>query len=391
MSHRAFADLAEGELARWSHRISDEDVDAFAALSGDDNPLHLDDDFARRHGFRSRVVHGMLLSAWLSRMLGTTLPGPGVLWLAQDSRFLAPAYVGDEITIEVRIKHCSPALRTLVLDTTIRNQREETLMSGEAKTMMLATPAAVQWNEMVAVVTGASRGIGAAVARGLGARGAKVVVNYHASAAAADEVVRAITASGGEAIAVQADVEREEDARRLSDAALEAYGRMDVVVSNATPPIERKPFEELSWAEVDRYWRAYVQSAFLIAQRALPGMKERGFGRFVNILTTAAVGKPPPNVAGYVAAKSALWGLTRSMAVELAPHGITVNAISPSAVMTDQWAGESERRRRALALSVPAQRLASPDDVAATALFLIGPEGGYLTGANLPVAGGEVM
>jgi 3-oxoacyl-[acyl-carrier protein] reductase len=391
MTPRAFGALAEGELARWSHRISDSDVDGFAELSGDDNPLHLDDEFARRHGFRSRVAHGMLLGAWLSRVLGTILPGPGVLWLSQDTTWLQPAYVGDLIEIEVRVTHRSPALRTLVLQTTIRNDREETLMTGEAKTMMLAEPAKVPWSEMVAVVTGASRGIGAAVARGLGARGAKVVVNYHSSAGAAQEVVDAVIAAGGQAVAVQADMETEAGGRGLCDAALEAFGRVDVVVNNATPPIERKPFEELSWAEVDRYWRAYVQSAFVLAQAALPGMKERGFGRFVHLLTSAAVGKPPANVAGYVAAKSALWGLTRSMAVELAPHGITVNAVSPSAVMTDQWSGEPERRRRALALSIPAQRLAGPDEVAATVLFLIGEEGGYVTGANLPVAGGEVM
>ena len=391
MNPRAFADLAEGEAARWSHQISAEDVDAFASVSGDVNPLHLDDDFAQRHGFRGRVVHGMLLGAFLSRVLGTILPGPGVLWLSQDTRFLAPAYVGDTIEIEVRITHFSPALRTIVLDTAVRNQRGETLMTGEAKTMMLAQPGAVPFEEMVAVVTGASRGIGAAVARGLGGRGAKVVVNYHANADAANEVVQAVGAAGGEAIAVQADVADEGAAALLCDAALEAYGRVDAIVNNATPPIERKPFEELTWAEADAYWRTYVQSSFLLAQRAVPGMRERGFGRIVNVLTSAAIGKPPPNVAGYVAAKSALWGLTRSLAVELAPAGITVNAVSPSAVLTDQWADEPERRRRALALSIPAQRLAGPDEVAGAVLFLLGPEGGYVTGANLPVAGGEVM
>jgi 3-oxoacyl-[acyl-carrier protein] reductase len=391
MRARPFASLAEGEVARWEHEISGSDVDAFAELSGDVNPLHMDDVFARQQGYRARVVHGMLLSAYLSRVVGTIFPGPGVVWLSQDVRFVAPAYVGDRIEVQVRLKHKSPALRTLVLESTISNQRGEKLVTGEGKMMMLAQKTVVPWNEMVALVTGASRGIGAATAKALGERGASVVVNYHENRGAADEVVSAVEEAGGRAIAVQADISDEASTAALADAALEAYGHVDAVVNNATPQIDRKPFEEVSWAEVDGYWRAYVQSAFVLTERLLPGMKERGFGRFVHMLTTAMWGTPPPNVAGYVAAKSGLWGLARSMAVELAPHGVTVNAVSPSAVITDQWAEASDTRRRALALSVPAQRLASPEEVAATIMFLLGEEGSYVTGANLPVAGGEVM
>ena len=241
------------------------------------------------------------------------------------------------------------------------------------------------------LVTGASRGIGAATARALGAKGARVVVNYRGSEDAAREVVESIEAAGGAATAVQADVSDQAQAERLADAALEAYGRVDVVVGNATPPIDRKPYTELSWDEVDGYWRTYVQSAFTLSQRLIPGMKERRFGRFVNVLTTAIWGTPPPETSAYVAAKSALWGLTRGMAVELAPFGITVNAVSPSAVMTDQWNGTADNRRRALAMGIPARRLADPEEVAGAVVYLAGNEAGYVTGANLPVAGGEVM
>jgi len=166
---------------------------------------------------------------------------------------------------------------------------------------------------------------------------------------------------------------------------------VDVVVNNATPAIVRKPLDETEWDEVDAYWRTYVQSPFAIAKRVLPGMKERGFGRFVHILTTSIWGTPPPNLTGYVAAKSGLWGMAKSMAVELAPFGVTVNAVSPTSVITDQWDDTPDTRRRALVLQVPAQRLPSPEEVAATVMFLVGKEGASLTGANLPVAGGEVM
>jgi 3-oxoacyl-[acyl-carrier protein] reductase len=313
------------------------------------------------------------------------------LWLSQSIRWTQAAYVGDCIDAEVRITHVSPHLRTIVLETKIFNDRKELLVTGEAKTMMLAQGGSVAWEEMVVVITGGSRGIGAGVARAFGHRGSRVVVNYHRRADAADEVVEAVMAAGGQALAVQADVTREDEVRRLGDAALSAYGRVDVVVNNASPPIERKPLSETSWADVDRYWRTYVHPAHALFQQFVPGMKERGFGRFVHVLTTAMWGTPPAGTGAYVAAKSGLWGLAKTMAVELAPFGITVNAVSPSAVATEQWGDVPDARLRALTMSVPARRLATPDDVAAAVLFLAGGDAGYVTGTNVPVAGGEVM
>ncbi len=390
MPPRTFSSIAEGDSVTWSHEIGAADVDAFVALSGDDNPLHVDDDFARLHGFRGRVVHGMLVGAFLSRVVGTVLPGPGAVWLSQSIRFAQPVYVGDRVEVTVSVTHKAEALRTLVLDTTVRNQHGATVLSGEARMMMLPISQTPPWEELTAVVTGASRGIGAAVSRAIGERGGRVVVNYHASGEAADAVAADVRDAGGDAIAVQADVSTQEGAKALAQAAQDHYGRVDVLVNNATPPIDRKPMMDLGWEEVDRYWNTYVQSAFTLSQAVVPGMKDRGYGRIVHTLTSAMWGTPPPNTAGYVAAKCGLWGLAKAMAVELASFGITVNAVSPSAVMTDQWEDASDNRRRAMAMSIPAKRLAGPEEVAATVLFLIS-EGAYVTGANLPVAGGEVM
>lgn len=381
----------EGKSVRWTHEVTQEDVDGFAHLSGDVNPLHLDDAFARRQGFRGRVAHGMLLGAFLSRVLGTVFPGPGVLWLSQTMRFLQPVYIGDQIEIVVRVVHRSELLRTLVLETTVLNQRGETVLTGEARVMTGEQGTTVPWNEMVAVVTGASRGIGAAIALALGSRGASVAVNYHERQEAAREVVSAIEAAGGHATAVQADVSTTQGTEALADAALQAFGRVDVVVNSATPPIRRKPLLDLTWEEMDYYWRTYVGSTFTLARRVVPGMKQRKFGRFVHILTSYLWGTPPPEMSAYLSTKAALWGMTRSMAVELAPHGITVNGVSPSPVMTDQWAEVPGSRRRALSLRVPVGRLCTTEDVAEAVLYLVGNGGAFITGANLPIAGGEVM
>jgi acyl dehydratase len=133
MSAKAFAELKQGDTVRWRHEVTAEEVDSFARLSGDVNPLHLDDAFGQQHGFRGRVVHGALMSAFISRVLGTELPGPGCLWLSQSMRFTQPVYIADPIEVVVRVVHKSESLRTLLLETTVENLRGETVLEGEAK------------------------------------------------------------------------------------------------------------------------------------------------------------------------------------------------------------------------------------------------------------------
>ncbi len=381
-----------GDSASWTHRLTEEDVRRFAELSGDYNPVHLDDSYARQHGFRSRIVYGMLAGgAYLSRVLGMLLPGPGALWLTQDTRFARPIYLGDEITITVRVTQKNDALRTLVLETAATNQRGERVQSGEAKVMMLMNEKTLPWDEMTAVVTGGSRGIGAAICAALGERGARVVVNYHQQAAAAAEVVAAVEQLGGRAVAVQADITAAADCARLVEAARAAFGPVNVLVHNATPPVIEKALLDLTEEDFDGYYRAYVQGAFNLARQVVPEMKAAGCGRIVHVLASAVLGNPPPGLAAYVAAKSGLLGLSRAMAVELAPFGITVNSVSPSVVPTDRWRDVPDTRLRAMVRGIPLQRFATPQDVARAVLICLGPEGSYMTGVNLPIAGGEVM
>ncbi len=388
---RTFESFHIGETASVTRLVTEQDVDRFAELSGDDNPLHMSADFAHVNGMRDRVVHGMLVSAWISRALGTVLPGPGCLWLSQDSKFPQPVYPGDTLEIRLKILHKSDATRVLVVETTVLNQRGETVVTGEAKVTLLNAPAERQWQDMTVLVTGGSRGIGREIALALGCQGARVVVNYHSRRECAEAVVETIRSQGGQAVAVQADVTSVESTEALADAAVSAFGQVDVLVNNATPEIVRRPFDSVTWADLDTYWRSYVQSSFVLAQKLLPGMKQRQFGRIVQILSSAVSGQPPAEMVGYVTVKSALWGFTRALAVEAAPFGVTVNAVSPSAVMTDQWNTTPETRRRAMAMRTPLRRIATTHDVARAVLYLVGPGGDFVTGANLPVNGGEVM
>jgi acyl dehydratase len=136
MSGKSFAELEQGDSVRWRHEVTADEVDSFARLSGDVNPLPLDDAFGQQRGFQGRVVHGALLSAFISRVLGTELPGPGCLWLSQTMRFAQPVYIAEPIEVIVRVVQKSESLRTLVLETTVVNARGETVAAGEARVAM---------------------------------------------------------------------------------------------------------------------------------------------------------------------------------------------------------------------------------------------------------------
>jgi 3-oxoacyl-[acyl-carrier protein] reductase len=386
-----FESLHQGTTVTLKHKFTAEEVDQFAALSGDYNPLHLNNTFAQQHGFKGRVVYGMLTGAYISNVLGNLLPGPGALWLSQSMKFVAPVYIDDEINIEVSVQQKSEALHTLVLDIHVYNQRQEVVLTGEARVMVMHHQKPFSWDNITAIITGSSRGIGAALAETLGRHKANIVVNYLNNQAAAEDVVATIMNSGGKALSVQADITTLTGCQTLTDAAKDHFGGATVLVNNATPFIDRKPFLETSWSEFDRYYQTYIFSAFNLAQQVIPFMKDQGFGRIIHILSSAVTGTPPRNMSAYIAAKSALLGLSKSMAIELAGLGITVNCISPSVVTTDQWQETPEKRMRAMAMSNPSGRLSTPDDIAKAALSLIGEGGQYITGTNLLITGGEVM
>lgn len=384
-------------------------VQAFADLSGDVNPLHVDAEFAAARGYSRPVAHGLLALGAISRLIGTELPGPGALWMAEDVQFVRPVFVGDTVRASVTVEHVSAAAGVVTLRTEARLERTgETVLTGKARVGLVEAraaasparapdassvprPAAAAGSGRVALVTGGSRGVGAAIATALAADGHAVAVHYRDREGAAAAVVAAIRAAGGEATAFGGDLGVEDGPDRLYDEVVAACGRIDVLVNSATPPIVPKALLDGVWTDVQAYLDVYVRATLRLVQRAAPGMQERRFGRVVNVLSSYAFGVPPPRLAAYVTAKSALAGLSRAMAVELGPLGITVNMLAPSVLLTEQTEGMSDRARQLHASQTPLRRLATPDDVAAAVRFLAGDQAGFVTGAVLPVAGGTIM
>lgn len=387
--------LAVGDTASCELVVTEQHVEAFAGLSEDTNPLHMDTSVAREYGFPRRVAHGMLALGAISRLVGTRLPGPGALWLSQEVQFAAPVLVGDHLKAQVTVQQISKAAQIVVLRTEVVNTDTGAVaLLGSAKVKILQRRFQEEKRVMtdrVALVTGSSRGLGRAIALKLGGAGIKVVVHYHQRCDEANSVVEEINSDGGQATACQADLAQAKNIDALFHSACEPFGKVDVIVNNATPAIVRKPCLEFGWGDFLSYLNIYVHASFRLVQLAVPGMRDRSFGRIVNILSSSAHGVPPPHLAPYVTAKSALAGLSRALAVELGPLGITVNMVAPSMLITDQTASIGDRARQIAASQAPLRRLAELDDVANAVLFLVSDAASFITGAVIPVAGGEIM
>jgi 3-oxoacyl-[acyl-carrier protein] reductase len=231
----------------------------------------------------------------------------------------------------------------------------------------------------IALVTGGSRGIGAAVAAALAEAGAAVAVNYRERAADADAVVAGIKSSGGRAIAVGADVSQGTAVAKMIEQVATALGPIDILVNNAGIAIVRG-IDDLTEADFDATIAVNLKSAFLCTQAVLPSMRAKKWGRVVNISSGAArgAGSIGPH---YNASKAGMEGLTRGYAARLVKEGITVNAVAPSLIETDMMRGRSD-----LAQRIPLGRMGQPDEVAQAVLMLLGNE--YMTGQTIALSGG---
>jgi 3-oxoacyl-[acyl-carrier protein] reductase len=240
--------------------------------------------------------------------------------------------------------------------------------------------------QQVAVVTGASRGIGRSIAIALAKAGAHVLVNYRASSDMADETVRECLKYGVRAIAVQADVSRKEEVARLFEACTETLGDPHILVNNAGIG-HYGLLSDLSDEEWHRILAVNLTSAFLCIRAALPGMLKRKYGRIINISSIWGIVGGSCETA-YSAAKGGLIALTKALAKELGPSGITVNAIAPGAIATDMLGPLTPDEQKALVERTPVGRLGVPDDVSRVALFLALPANSFLTGEVISPHGG---
>jgi len=392
-----YAEINIGDKETLSHKITKEDLEKFVELTGDDNKLHVDEKFASNTQFKKPVVHGMLGASFISTIIGTKLPGDGALWFSQSLEFLLPVRVGDSLTVNSEVVKKNDKENIIELKTDIYNQNRQLVTRGYAKVKVIEQEIQVdQLSEesnnlpKVALIIGGIGGIGRAACIQLAKDGFDIIIHYNQNKTLAEGLKHEINQLNQKAIIQQADILDEVEIKTLISNSIRKFNKIDVLVNCAATVIPDIKLQDLLWSDFQKQLELNIKSTFTIIKEVLPVMIENGYGKIINI-GSSVVDKPTNNWAPYITAKSALVGLTKSFALELAPKGIRVNLITPSLINTELTANIPEKIKLLTAAQTPLRRLANTSDVAGVISFLASEKSDFITGENIRLNGGQIM
>lgn len=393
-----FNQIKVGQVAEMKHTITEDDLKKFVDLTGDDNRLHADADFAATTSYKKPVAHGMLGASFISTIIGTKLPGDGALLFAQNLEYLLPVRVGDTLTIRAEVIGKDDRSKVVELQTDITNQHRQKVTHGVAKVKIIEREAKShpeQGNEnrpsnKVALVAGGSGGIGSAVCLALAAAGFDVAVHYYKNAKPAHALAESIREHGRKAFVCGGDIADQRAVSEMVDTVIRHLGAVSVLVNCVPPRIAAIKFSELNWHDFELHLNTQILGAFNLIRAVVPCMEKLRYGKIIN-MDTQYVDAPETNLLPYITAKGALRGFSKSLAYDLAPKGIRVNMVSPGMTDTNQIADVPERVRLVTAAKTPLRRLGTPEDVAKVVVFLASEQSDFLCGEIVRVNGGQLM
>lgn len=392
---KKYIDINVGDVETLVHTITKEDIQKFVDLTGDDNRLHVDEKFASTTHFKKPVVHGMLGASFISTIIGTKLPGDGALWFSQSLEFLLPVRIGDVLTIKAEVLKKNDREQVIELKTDIFNQNRQIVTKGISKVKVIEPDevAGVESEDdtcKTALVIGGTGGIGKATCIQLAKDGFNVVIHYNKNKKVAEQIKSEIESFDQNACCISANILDENEIKELVYKSNRKFGKIDVIANCAAVVIPNIKFMDLVWEDYSKQMDISIKSIFNIIQAILPSMIENGYGKIINI-GSLSTEKPNSDWSHYITAKSALIGLTKSLAFELGPKGIRVNMVTPSLVNTELTSDIPEKIKLLTASQTPLRRLALVKDVANTISFLSSDKSDFLTGENIRVNGGQVM
>lgn len=386
--------------------VTAELIAQFAELSGDRNPLHFDDGYARLRGFRQRVAHGMSYASFVSTLIGMDIPGPGALWNSLTLRFESPVYLGDSLLISATVSVSAPRSRRLRLAIDARNQSGLRVMEGECEVVLtrdgrsgqaVPTPAASRMRDApaappqpVALLAGASGDLGRAIAVVLARQGYAIGLAAR-DRARLEELVAELGPAGASCRALEMDL-RDDGSVHAAVRRLEAEtAPVDLVVHCASAALNSQELRAVTPSELMAQVEVQAGGLLRLLRACAGGMVGKGRGGFIFVGSTASRGAPPKGLGAYASAKSAAASLVRSIAAEYGPVGIRANIVSPYFLETRLHAHTGEKARRLAAAQVPLRRLAQLQEVAEAVGYLASDSSSYVNGHDLIVDGGQTM
>lgn len=392
-----YSEIKIGDKAELSHIITSDDIEKFVELTGDDNKLHVNENYASKTNFKKPVVHGMLGASFISTVIGTKLPGDGALWFSQTLEFLLPVRIGDSLRIVAEVTKKLENENIVELKIDIYNQNRQVVTRGISKVKVIEPEISIENTgsnlkslSKVALIIGGTGGIGRAACVQLAKDGFQIIIHYNKNKQLADEIKSEVEKFNQKAIIIKADILNDNDIHELVTKSIRAFDRIDVVVNCAATVIPNIKFQDLTWQDFLKQLELNIKSTFTVIKEVLPEMLKSGYGKIINIGSFSA-DKPNSEWAHYITAKSALIGLTKSLAFELAPKGIRVNLVTPSLLNTDLTADIAEKIKLLTAAQTPLRRLANTSDVASVISFLASEKSDFLSGENIRVNGGQIM
>lgn len=398
MTHiKSIEEYHVGDRAEVRHTITIEDVQAFADLTGDYNPLHLNADFAKETSFKKPVVYGMLSASFISTLIGMKIPGPGALWTSQTLQFLKQVFVGDTLLVEAVVKQISTAAHTMVLQIAAYNQEKQPVLEGEATVQLLEVAQAEEKesegtkSKRVCLVTGGSSDIGGEIAKKLLQDGYAVALQYGKSSSRAQLLYNNLC-DQGELQIYQADLRDMEQVREMIEKIRRELGDVTDLVHCAAPHNTPQSFLDMEWSCFETQFHVQVKGFFHCMKALLPRILEGNVaGRVVCIASIAADDVPPANQCDYVMAKAALSAVVKSLAVEYGPKGIAFSMVAPGMTETSRIADLPQKAKLLTKMQSPSRSLVQPEEVARAVCFLLEQETCVMTGETLRVCGGIHM
>lgn len=392
-----YSEIKLGQKAEVAHTLTLKDINNFVKLTGDDNRLHVDPDFASQTPFKKQVAHGMLGASFISTVIGTKLPGDGALWYSQNLEFLLPVRIGDTIRVVAEVIKKYDRDEIIELSTNIYNQNKQLVTKGTAKVKVVKYAQEAKGDELknggetqkVALILGASGGIGLETVKLLLEQNWKVIAHYNTTIDNLQEIKEKRNDSN--LLLLKANLNQSNFVMELVHFLKRYDLALDALVNALSTPIPNIVFEDLDWDDFLNQMNINIKIPLAIIQNCLSNSLFNNNASLV-MISSQVVEHPSNNWSHYITAKSALQGFVKSLALDLAVKKIRVNQVSPSLTPTNLVSEIPEKIKLLTAAKTPLKRLAAPRDIAQAIVFLAdSTKSGFVTGETIRVNGGQVM